>query len=260
MIIRPRIDILPEAQKILWPMLKEVPKDFVLYGGTAVALRYGHRKSVDFDFFSSLPDNAITNSTQKLSFIKKYAINYNSPSLQTTANASQVIYDLDMGKGNLVEITFLRDPNFIGGAINAPHISIDNGVKVASPLDLMAAKINAALFRQSVKDLVDIAEMIKNNVSFLRGFASAMSLKAQYLPQIGTDYSHLLNAMASKEFYIDAFARDKNASMELKQLTSHVSDIIIKEAEKLSIARLLSMKLKVSPHLHIVRGRDECER
>ena len=39
MIIRPRIDILPEAQKILWPMLKEVPKDFVLYGGTAVALR-----------------------------------------------------------------------------------------------------------------------------------------------------------------------------------------------------------------------------
>jgi hypothetical protein len=30
-----------------------VPKHFVLYGGTAVSLRLGHRQSVDFDFFTS---------------------------------------------------------------------------------------------------------------------------------------------------------------------------------------------------------------
>lgn len=260
MIIKPRVDILPEAQKILWPMLRDVPKDFVLYGGTAIALRYGHRKSVDFDFFSSLSDNAITNSTCELPFIKKFAVNYNSPYLQTAPSASQVIYDLDMGKGDLVEITFMRDPNFVGGAINSPHVSIDNGVKIASPLDLMATKINAVLFRQSVKDLVDIAEMIRNKVSFSRGFAYAMALKAPYLPQIGADYSHLLNAMSSNEFYVDSFARDKNAPIELKHLANQVSGIITKEAEKLSIARLLSMKLKVSPHLHNVRERDECER
>jgi hypothetical protein len=35
----------------LWPQLKNVPEQYVLYGGTAVALRYGHRNSVDFDFF-----------------------------------------------------------------------------------------------------------------------------------------------------------------------------------------------------------------
>ncbi len=31
------------------------PKEFVLYGGTALALRLGHRQSEDFDFFSTQP-------------------------------------------------------------------------------------------------------------------------------------------------------------------------------------------------------------
>ena len=47
--------MLPDEQRALWPTLARVPKSFVLYGGTAVALRLGHRASVDFDFFSSEP-------------------------------------------------------------------------------------------------------------------------------------------------------------------------------------------------------------
>ncbi len=49
----PNLDILPETQKALWPRLSETPKQFVLYGGTALALRLGHRQSIDFDFFTS---------------------------------------------------------------------------------------------------------------------------------------------------------------------------------------------------------------
>src|SRR5215831_4790130 len=49
----PRLDILPESQRLLWPNLDAVPSDFVLYGGTALALQLGHRVSEDFDFFSS---------------------------------------------------------------------------------------------------------------------------------------------------------------------------------------------------------------
>jgi hypothetical protein len=30
----PRLDILPESQRRLWPELDAVPSDFVLYGGT----------------------------------------------------------------------------------------------------------------------------------------------------------------------------------------------------------------------------------
>ena len=47
-----RLDILPQAQQYLWPRLSAVNEDFVLYGGTALALRLGHRQSVDFDFFT----------------------------------------------------------------------------------------------------------------------------------------------------------------------------------------------------------------
>jgi hypothetical protein len=52
----PHLDVLPVAQRRLWPELWTVPKEFVLYG-TAVALHLGHRHSIDFDFFGSRPLN-----------------------------------------------------------------------------------------------------------------------------------------------------------------------------------------------------------
>ncbi|QQO57451.1 MAG: hypothetical protein N838_32975 [Thiohalocapsa sp. PB-PSB1] len=44
------LSILPASQLALWPTLAQVPKRLVLYGGTAIALRLGHRQSVDFGF------------------------------------------------------------------------------------------------------------------------------------------------------------------------------------------------------------------
>ena len=49
----PRLDVLPEPQRRLWPELRSIPAGFVLYGGTGLALWLGHRSSADFDFFSS---------------------------------------------------------------------------------------------------------------------------------------------------------------------------------------------------------------
>ena len=34
---------------MLWPRLSETPPEFVLYGGTAIALRLRHRESVDLN-------------------------------------------------------------------------------------------------------------------------------------------------------------------------------------------------------------------
>jgi len=47
----PRLEILAPSQRRIWPELCAIPKDFVLYGGTALALHLGHRESADFDFF-----------------------------------------------------------------------------------------------------------------------------------------------------------------------------------------------------------------
>ncbi len=53
---KPRLDILPAAQRRVWPELKGVGDlGYVLDGGTAIALRLGHRASVDFDFFTDRP-------------------------------------------------------------------------------------------------------------------------------------------------------------------------------------------------------------
>jgi hypothetical protein len=49
---QPKLDIPPPPQRALWPELDATPDHFTLYGGTALALRLGHRQSVDFDFFS----------------------------------------------------------------------------------------------------------------------------------------------------------------------------------------------------------------
>jgi len=43
------------AQRQLWHQLDQVPAEFTLYGGTAIALHLGHRQSVDFDFFGNRP-------------------------------------------------------------------------------------------------------------------------------------------------------------------------------------------------------------
>jgi hypothetical protein len=48
-----QISILPPPQREFWnSMAASVPAYFALYGGTAIALRFGHRPSVDFDFFT----------------------------------------------------------------------------------------------------------------------------------------------------------------------------------------------------------------
>ncbi len=56
MTFAPHLEILPPGQRAAWPRLRTAKElGFVLYGGTAIALRLGHGQSVDFDFFSNRP-------------------------------------------------------------------------------------------------------------------------------------------------------------------------------------------------------------
>lgn len=53
MVFKPDLTILPPSPALLWSELDVTPGHFTLYGGTALALRLGHRRSADFDFFSN---------------------------------------------------------------------------------------------------------------------------------------------------------------------------------------------------------------
>jgi hypothetical protein len=56
MTFAPNYSVLQEPQRAVLPELRFAARHgFTLYGGTAIALRLGHRQSVDFDFFSTEP-------------------------------------------------------------------------------------------------------------------------------------------------------------------------------------------------------------
>jgi hypothetical protein len=46
-------NILTKNQVDIVPLLKEFSRDYCLVGGTAIALQLGHRRSLDFDLFTS---------------------------------------------------------------------------------------------------------------------------------------------------------------------------------------------------------------
>lgn len=55
-VFEPHLETLPAAQRLLLPQLRPAAAlGFALHGGTAIALRLGHRPSVDFDFFFDGP-------------------------------------------------------------------------------------------------------------------------------------------------------------------------------------------------------------
>lgn len=66
----PCLDILPPAQRALWPRLAALPVDAVLYGGTALAIRLGRRTSVDFDLF--LPLSAAAAGVDRIPIMGAY--------------------------------------------------------------------------------------------------------------------------------------------------------------------------------------------
>jgi hypothetical protein len=139
----PRLDILPEPQRRLWNEFACVPPEFVLYGGTALALHLGHRQSVDFDFFG---DRAFDPAklVSEVPFMADAQITQREPSTLTG------IVDRD---GN-VKVSFFGVPNI--PRLVAPHVAPGNGLKVASMLDLAGTKASVVQARAEAKDYIDM--------------------------------------------------------------------------------------------------------
>jgi hypothetical protein len=156
---KPRLDILPAAQRQLLPELRPVQQQgYVLYGGTAIALRLGHRQSVDFDFFTARPVNRDA-LREALPFLKQSTVLQDSPNTFTVVTASGV------------KISFFGGLNF--GRAGQPQHTDDGVLLVASPTDLMATKLKVILQRSEAKDYQDIAAMIRAGTRVDAGLAAA---------------------------------------------------------------------------------------
>lgn len=148
-ILEPRLEILPPPQRRLWDELNDIPTEFVLWGGTAVALHLGHRQSVDFDFFSDAPVDfdAMLRSLPMLRDCK------------VTSRSAGTLNCIVDREGD-VKLSFFAVPGVLK-SVN-PSLTIkSNGLRVASLLDLAAMKVKVVQDRAEAKDYIDIDAILQ---------------------------------------------------------------------------------------------------
>lgn len=169
----PNLDILPAAQRQLWSELRDTPEHFTLYGGTALALHLGHRKSVDFDFFGTKsfdPDRLL----REVSYLAKAEV------IQKSPNTLTVIVE----RIQPVQVSFFGVPDL--GQIEPAAIAGGAGVRVASLLDLAGTKAAVVQKRAEAKDYIDVDALIRlSSVSLAQALAAAKYIYGErFVPEL----------------------------------------------------------------------------
>ncbi|HBL30156.1 MAG TPA: hypothetical protein DD490_25240 [Acidobacteria bacterium] len=159
--LEPRLDQLPPAQKNLWPELSEVPSGFVLYGGTALTLRLGHRLSEDFDLFSNRPFHP-DEIEREVAFLA------GSIRLQSAPNTLVSRVERPAGATKV---------SFFGGLplrrVEDPDVASGNGLPIASLLDLAATKVKVVQDRAESKDYFDLFRLLEEGIELPAALAAA---------------------------------------------------------------------------------------
>ena len=168
MTLRARLDVLPLPQRELWQALADVPAHFVLYGGTALALRLAHRASVDFDFFTSEPLDS--EQLLRLPFAESAQVLQRQPDTLT----------LSVAISAPVKVSFFGGIDF--GRVGEPECVADGILQVASMLDLFATKLKVLLQRVQVRDYQDLAAILRAGFALRDGLGAAATLFGRAFP------------------------------------------------------------------------------
>ena len=168
----PRIDILPLPQRRLWDELSTLPPEFVLYGGTAIALHLGHRESVDFDFCSNKPLDP-AHLVPAIPFLVGAIVTQREPNTLSCT----------VDRGGVIKLSFFGLPNL--PRLAPPLIAQDNGLQVASLLDLAATKASVVQLRAEAKDYIDIDALLTDGrINLPTALAAARAIYGeQFNPQ-----------------------------------------------------------------------------
>lgn len=205
----PRLDVLPLPQRRLWDELHQVPPEFVLYGGTALALHLGHRVSVDFDFFGNRPLDP-TRLTLAIPFLAGAAITQREPNT----------LGCNVDRGGQVKLSFFGLPGF--PRLRRPLIAPDNGLRVASLIDLAGTKASVVQMRAEAKDYIDIDALLTDGrISLPTALASAYAI-------YGTDFNPQITLKALTYF----------EDGSLQKLPQEVKDRLARAAGAVDLDRL----------------------
>jgi len=141
-----------------------LPKDVYLAGGTAVGLYFGHRLSVDFDFFTPEEFNSLDLSTI---ISEKLKPSFNVAKSRITK--STLVMNLNETGFSL----FTYQYPLLDNTITMENIS----VPVASQLDLSLMKLVAINQRGSCKDFIDLKILVERNNYAFKWLADRLSDK-----------------------------------------------------------------------------------
>lgn len=208
----PNLQILPDAQRSLWPQLHEVPEYFVLYGGTAIALRLGHRESIDFDFFSNksfIPSELM----ESLPCLK------NAIPLQSSDNTLVCRTSKD------VQVSFFGGLSL--NRVQDPETAEENQIKIASLLDLAATKTKVILDRASWKDYYDLATLVEHGIDLSDALSAACNI-------YGKAYNPLLSLKALSYF----------EGGDLSKLSESMCNQLLKAVKSVDAQALPSLEMK----------------
>jgi hypothetical protein len=205
----PRLDILPVSQRRVWDELVALPAEFVLYGGTAVALHLGHRQSEDFDFFGPRPFNPTTLAAS-IPFLASATITQSEP------NTLSGFVD----RGGPVKFSFFGVPGL--ARLEAPCVAPGNGLRVASLLDLAGTKASVVQQRAEAKDYIDMAAILDDGrIDLPTALAAAAAVfGAQFNPQV---------TLKALSFFDDG---------NLRQLSASTRDRLARAAREVDLDRL----------------------
>ena len=116
---------------------------FYLAGGTALALQYGHRRSVDLDFFSET--DVVRASTH--AEISRILLNW--PDCKLEQDPSDGSMDFVVSS---VRVGFYS----YGYPMLIPSLNVNGHLSLASPVDIGLMKLDALRTRAARKDFVDL--------------------------------------------------------------------------------------------------------
>ncbi len=170
------LDLLPESQRHLWARFEAGDwRRWVLYGGTALALRLGHRRSLDFDFFSAgrLTREGVHESFPWLGGAEVRILQQEP--------GTYVVLARDHGMGAEVKLSFFGGLAF--GQIEPPECA-SNGVRIASLRDLFATKLAALHNRIACKDYRDISALLRVPIPLADGIACLQAIHPSASPAV----------------------------------------------------------------------------
>jgi hypothetical protein len=164
MSLTPNLEVLPAPQRAFWPELHEVPRHFVLYGGTALALRLGHRSSLDFDFFATEPFDPVQ-------LLRSLPLLGHADLTQQAKHTLSVV----AGAKKEVNISFFGGLGNLG-RVGEPELTDDGVLNVASLLDIAACKMAVVYNRAESKDYRDIYALLKAGLTLEEMIGAAQAV------------------------------------------------------------------------------------